>query len=308
MSEYQAEDTGADDSPEPAGTLEDYQPWLEEEQEDRAERRATIEKHLRVHEDGKAAANAWENSREHRETLKDRYPNVSLKDLFGSYEKLDENMRGNPRVAAEHLARHYLSQPPRFGSDKAAAQKQEGVRGSIEQGFRDAEDKEALAEAIEKHGPRLDFLLQRIVEADTALSDDPLGAAARIAAAYGVPVTPEHHQEIAQDSLREQHIAAISGQIDQLINSGRFPEFDSVADRIADILEDKRHQSTGDHWADLERAYQLAMADKFEEGKKALAEKATKSITGAGRTVPSATSSASTREALSNRFSEMGIR
>lgn len=274
---------------------------------DAESRRETIKKHLGGYFEMKEAAGGWNDTRELRQTLRHRYPGANLGELFHTFEQYDEMFRTNPLEAAEQLRRHNLMNPL-HGWNGAFKSKEygDGTRGSIDRGFDEAADLNELQPYLEKHGTQFKRLLQRVVQLDGALNDDPEGTIARLAAMNGMPITDQQVAEQAQALERQQEYQRVATGIGTIIEHGMLPglEDEGVQNAVADILESKDFERTGNGPLDLKRALETAKdmlaKEKAAERVAELKAKAGKSLTGAPSTTvrASQTRHPSTREAL----------
>jgi hypothetical protein len=274
---------------------------------DAESRRETISKHLNSYLEIKQAAGGWNETRELRQTLRHRYPGANLGELFQTFEQYGELLKSSPLEAAEQLRRHYLMNP-RHGWDGAFKAKDygDGTRGSIDRGFDEAADLNELQPYLEKHGTQFKRLLQRVVQLDGALNDDPEGTIARLAAMNGMPITDQQVAEQAQALERQQEYQRVATGIGTIIEHGMLPglEDEGVQNAVADILESKDFERTGNGPLDLKRALETAKdmlaKEKAAERVAELKAKAGKSLTGAPSTTvrASQTRHPSTREAL----------
>ena len=83
------------------------------------------------------------------------------------------------------------------------------------------------------------------------LVSDPVGASARLAANYGSPVTEAQQRTYQQKQAAEQHrvqdSANVHKALDLIVQHNVLPGFEdeAVANAVADVLENKAFQRTG---------------------------------------------------------------
>jgi hypothetical protein len=274
---------------------------------DAESRRETIKKHLDGYHEVKEAAGGWNDTRELRQTLRHRYPGANLGELFQTFEQYGELLKSSPLEAAEQLRRHYLMNP-RHGWDGAFKSKEygDGARGSIDRGFDEAADLNELQPYLEKHGTQFKRLMERIVELDGAMNEDPEGTIARLAAMNGMPITDQQVAEQAQAFEQQQEYQRVATGLSTIIEHGMLPglEDEGIQNAVADILESKDFERTGNGPLDLKRALETAKdklaREKIAERAAELKAKAGKALTGAPSTSvrASQTRHPSAREAI----------
>jgi hypothetical protein len=281
---------------------------------DAESRRETIKKHLGGYFEMKEAAGGWNDTRELRQTLRHRYPGANLGELFQTFERYGELLQTNTMEAAEMLRRHYVMNPRHDWDGKFKTKDYgDGARGSLDKGFDEATDLNELQPYLEKHGTQFKRLLQRVVELDGAMNEDPEGTIARLAAMNGMPITDQQVAEQAQALERQQEYQRVATGISTIIEHGMLPglEDEGVQNAVADILESKDFERTGNGPLDLKRALETAKhllaREKAAERVAELKAKAGKSLTGAPSTTVRASQikHPSAREAIANALGNM---
>lgn len=218
---------------------------------------------------------SFTRSKEHREELRARYgKDVDLGALVEKFIRQEAEFRKDPLGAADRLAAEYLQRPYAARYAKPEAKKN---LGDLPQGQRlgailddaldglEASDLKMTAKQRalirEKFdGMPFDKVLEIVTAADRDLHNDPIGAAARIAASYGVPVMQSQHQNVEQQA-RVNHVE--SG-MKQLYQSGQLPRLAELSGDIGRVLQNPQFQHTPDLENNLRRAYRIAEIQSSE--------------------------------------------
>lgn len=194
------------------------------------------------------------------------FDDVAQRDPAGAAQRLAENyMRLAPHADLKPRPRDYgsnaLNDLTMYPEGSTHRRVQEGFRAAKDKAADDGEFTESAETraAFAKRFPDLTYgqALQRLKDHDEALRQNPLAAAAKIAAVYGMPVTPHQHGMAAVAATRSQHVDQAQGMIDQVISSGVLPglEHPEVQRAVGKVLDDPRFQRTGDAFTDLVAAY-----------------------------------------------------
>jgi hypothetical protein len=195
--------------------------------------------------------------------------------LINDFLNIDDDFKKNPQDAADRLASRYLLMSPydrKAAVDKAKAanpssnnpidQELEKTFAQKEADARDKTDYESTEKArarLKASYPGLTFdeALRRARAAHEDLRADPLGAAARIAASYGAPITETQHQAVQVNQAHTQRLGQLEGLIAHAERT--LPNFAQLAGEIETVITDPRFKHGDDPSANLARAYQVAM-------------------------------------------------
>lgn len=223
--------------------------WASIELDEPAPREAGLEAKLRAAE-GKLAAREtdsqdFHDAQEFRDELQSRYGgHVTLESFMGNTVHWIKQLRDNP-YRAEELAAAYLETDPyivrdgkevesKSDADLTPGQKlnqilDDSIDKHMGKGDRHKSEFRATAQLraeMKEIFPDLTFkeAMREALKADADLRKDALGTAARLAASFGMPVTPrqkEHHQ--------------ITGTVAQV--AATLPAFDNLSPQIASIVQ-----------------------------------------------------------------------
>ncbi len=257
-------------------------PRYEWEAKQEAGRRKAAQSIVDSMENVHATEQAFEESRSARDTLREILPGMSFGDLMKEVELIQTGFETDPYGMAEKLQRWALGYPPQFREKKQAGERDNSFRGSFDRAVVDVGDRDQLEAAMQKYGGNLGHILSQTAGALKMILDDPVGGVARILPLYGVPTTPQHQQEAAQTFQVQQQVSHLTEGIQRVVDAGKMPglEREGVQVAVAEILESKEFQRTGDPAADLYAAWELAMDRAAKEGAEAIRAKAGKSISG----------------------------
>jgi hypothetical protein len=132
-------------------------------------------------------------------------------------------------------------------------------------------DLAALKQYEDKYGKAFPHIVAQLNAFDKDLIADPVGVSARLAANYGAPVTATQQRvyeaKQAAEQARQQDAAKLHREIESIVN--QVPEMgdEATLNAIADILENKNFQRTGDRMADLGRAHGIVLARRANSAK-----------------------------------------
>jgi hypothetical protein len=237
-----------------------------------------------------------------RRELRERFPNVKLSARMAEFEKWEESFRRDPAGTREAIMQAYLKvSPQNFSKSKGDDEKGKAkhqllsLSDNLDSAFKGSDDLEDLKDYADKYGERLPHLLRQLNDIERDLIEDPVGTSARLAANYGAldaPKAPEQKPAAPQGPPKtpQEYHSRVSQGIQNYIEKGIMPALASeeVQEQVAFVLE--RMQRTGDHDADLKRAYDLVVPDAPRAAEPA-STAGRKSISGA----PSAAGSGSRR-------------
>jgi hypothetical protein len=256
---------------------------------------------------------AWERSAESRQKLKAYFQDGLgiVKHVIATNKELEAHAKAGNHAAVTHvingLVRHYLQEPPFLLKAKDIDATDKSTRASIDKGFRDAADREALAELLREHGPQFDHIAARAVELHEGFVNDPIGFGARLQGMF-VPVTPEHQAEVAQAAEVQQERDNITIGLNHLITEGRLPGLENpvLQELTADVLEDHTFQRTNNRAVDLRRALEMAKERFIAQRSAETQRKAGMALTGAPNAGSArATSAPTARQAIVNAMSNI---
>jgi hypothetical protein len=295
--------------------------------EDRKLRRGILEKHASAQSDKPSDKDlTTKEAREHRQALRAKYPGADLGKVFAAFEAWDEAFKKDPVATRQMLLDQYLKTSPENFAKAKPREYQQGVRGSIERAREDQRDLEELAPHIEKHGSKFTHFMRQLVELDAAMTNDPVGTSARLAANYGAlnaPAKQAHQQPQEQprpikplhERTPEEDFSNVYEAVGRIVESRDHPsvampgiENEDVLNGIADALTNGAVKRTADRMADLRAAYALVMKsreDQQAEQQRSI-ERGSKSIVGVpSTTVPAARSSRPIQAAVSRAMGQL---
>jgi hypothetical protein len=212
---------------------------------------------------------SFARSREYRAELRARYgKEVDLGALVEKFIRQEDDFRKDPVGAADRLAGEYLQRPYAARYNKPETKKNlsdlpqgqrlgaildDALDGAEAADFKMTAKQRALIR--EKfNGMPFDEVLKIVTAADRDLHDDPIGAAARIAASYGVPVTQSQHQNVEYQGRVNQ----VADGLGHLYKSGQLPRLAELSGHIGQVLQNPQFQHTPDLENNLRRAYRIA--------------------------------------------------
>jgi hypothetical protein len=217
-----------------------------------------ISEGLDKHEAAQADKESFERSKASREELNDRYgAQGDLSTTIDKYIQWAAHFRENPQEVGQRFAESYLSASPYALTPREPKEKPEAfIDGTgkryngkildaiVESATDGSEQKDFVATAKQREalkvmfpGKTWDEALATIVRIDRDAYKDPLGTAATVAAAFGMPVT-------ARQQEQAQQIAHLGNQIDQALPLMPGIENQQVQQRVLDILaRDDFHRS-----------------------------------------------------------------
>lgn len=251
------------------------------------ERRSTlssVQKAIRALEDVPSDKD-FALSRKDRDAIRARHGDVGK--FVQNAESWDKEFKKDPVATRERLLEIYTKVSPANFAEHQEVEKGHGVRGSIQQAQRDAADQRSLAAAEAKYGKNFPAILAQLQRFDADLIADPVGGSARLAANMGAPVTAAQEQQYTQKRAAEQHRAQdsanVSKALDMVVQHGVLPGFEDerVQHAIADVLESKSFQRTGNRLEDLKRAHAQVMQGRTAAKQD---DRGSKSISGAPST------------------------
>jgi hypothetical protein len=202
-------------------------------------------------------------SRETRNEMARRHDAASIGQILDTFKGLAERLTANPAVAANELADTYLKMPPLLpAEEKVAPDKDEHPWKKLDRLVSDSIDdaKEFTATKEQREwltrvtGKPFDQALAQLMEWDSALRADPYGAALKIAANFGAPVSP-----IAQ--LQEQQQAQFVNNV-QAVAQRYEPHLPGISGQMQPAMVAVLHHPYFEHGPNPEvnmlRAYQTA--------------------------------------------------
>ncbi len=235
---------------------------------------------------------SFDRSRPHREELTGRYGDGGAKTAIESFVHWDRELRENPHGAADALASHYLRQPPNLLKTKEPEKAetapedwhedgkiQWALDNDVKRAWQTAAREKAEndeyertrehAQLLRQQFPHLSFAdaLERITQIDRDLLTDPVGAAARLGASYGMPVTHGQVQAVEHQAQQQQRLGNAQAVYEQAIQTNAFPglELPHVEEAVVNILHDPAfpRSHSGDPSLDLQydlrNAHDLAL-------------------------------------------------
>jgi hypothetical protein len=225
-----------------------------------------LSENLAKHEAARAEEDSFKASREARDELHSRYGNQGdLSQTLDQYIAWAKAFKENPQDAGQRFAESYLrASPYAIKAHKPAPKAEPYIDGTgkryngkvldeiVDNAMQAGEEKKdftasaAQREALKEifPGKTFDEALKTIVRIDRDAFRDPQATAATLAAAFGLPVTPRQQEQA-------QRIAHLGNQIDAALPT--MPGLDQQ--QVLDILARPDFVRTGDHIADLRRAY-----------------------------------------------------
>lgn len=230
-------------------------------------------------------------TREHRRSIKALFPGEKLSQVLTIAEKWDGLLRENPTMeTVEKLAAEILKLP-RTAKGKEAKEATEGRSKALDRGAEDAADHQDLAEFVEKYGENLPKVLERLSIWLPEFRQDPYGAGAHALAHMGAldaPQATEHKPAASAPQALpngfvpgsrppenpDEYLACVEEGIGRHAKAS-MPglQNEAICDAIVDVL--KVMQRTGDHDADLQKAYAIVVqaapaAAKDDKGGKSI--------------------------------------
>jgi len=210
------------------------------------------------HASQEAESADFHHSRQWRAELEQRYDGrVAIGGLLDMFADWHERLKVNPRAAADAIASSYLKQAPdavshevrRPGKPEGAAraesanadQKLNGILdAAIDRHHGEGDGEQRTFAASARHRAALKEMFpgmsyaeacRRVVKLDGDLHRDPLATAGRLAATYGMTVTP------AQQAVAE-HRQAAAGDAQQMVASAaeHMPELTEMEDELVEVL------------------------------------------------------------------------
>lgn len=227
------------------------------------------------------------DSRRDREAFKARYPGVKASELFARSEKWEADFKKDPVGTRERILETYSGVSPQNFKDAVEPEKGHGVRGSVRQAQADQADLADLKPYMDKYGKNFPHILAQLQKFDADMIADPVGVSARLAANYGAPVTAAQQKVYEANRAAEQHRAQDSANVhkalDLIVQHNVLPGFEDEAtlSAVADVLESKTFQRTGNRLEDLKRAHAHVMQGRAAAKQN---DRGSKSISGAPST------------------------
>jgi hypothetical protein len=182
-------------------------------------------------------------------------------DLVERFIEADRMLRANPRRGADWLANAYLQGKP---YPKSADRKDDnkGPQSKLDAAITAALDKSAAGDNIKIKPEQLAYIRKHFgcdfrefmritTAADRDLHNNPLDAAVRIAASYGMPVTAMQEQEA-------QELSNVRTWLGHLETTGQLPRLGELAPAIEQVLNHPNFRRSGDINDNLARAYAFA--------------------------------------------------
>lgn len=229
----------------------------------------------------------FHQSRQWRAELERRYDGREaiggLLDMFADWH---ERLKQNPRAAADAIASAYLEQPPHAVSHEDAPPRSAGSDARAENANADQKLNGILDAAIDRHhgkgdGEQQAFVASarhraalkemfpgmsyaeaccRVVKLDGDLHRDPIATAARLAATYGMTVTP------SQQAVAAHHEAA-SSDAQQIVVSAaeHLPELAEMEDELVEVLGRPDFMHGPDMHHNLLRAHRVVQLARDEQ-------------------------------------------
>lgn len=219
-------------------------------------------------------------SREWRDALDQRYGGrVAIGDLLESFAQWHEQLKENPRDAADAIAATYLAQSQYALPDGNGRSGRNGPSGEAKSESPKRTLNVILDDAIDRHHGKGDGegaafaasaphraalkamfpgityaeACRRVVKLDGDLHRDPIGTAARLGAAYGMSVMPSQQAATAQ---RE----ALAGDAQDMIaaTAEHLPGLSDIEDDVVAVLQSPEFLHGPDMQQNLLRAYRIA--------------------------------------------------
>ncbi len=231
------------------------------------------------------ASNAGRSEmREAVKALQARYPGKKASEFVKIAKDWEAGFREDPVSMREKLLETYARvSPENFRDEKKEEAKQHGPskpRDSVRRAMADFANSSDLAEFEKEFQGKLPGVLAELVKHDAALVNDPVGASARLAAAYGAPVTERQQVAFEQKRQAEQHRAQdtqnVSRALDMIVQHNVLPGMDDDATLNAIADELGKMPRTGDRLADLKAAHAAVMAGRSSAKHSAAASKSIK--------------------------------
>jgi hypothetical protein len=277
--------------------------------------RGVLEKHRAQSEDKVTSKEInTKESREHRQSLRQRYPGAKLGELFERFENWDAQFRRDPVAAREALMSAYLQIAPHYFEKVEEKEEESGLRGSLARASADQRDLEELQPFIDKYGRNFSAVLRHLHDIDRDMIADPTGVSARLAATFGAPVTAtqqaQYERRAVQERHRQQEIQNVTRGLELVIQHNVIPGMEDPAfvERIVEVLESGELPRTKDRFADLRaaadmaRARQKKPADDADQRKRL--DRGSRSIHGSPSTsIAGGASSSGIRKSLTKAFS-----
>ncbi|MBR0901207.1 hypothetical protein [Bradyrhizobium liaoningense] len=259
--------------------------------------------------DGNDAADsdrdAFDRSSDNRQELREKFPGIDLGKLLQTFTEFDSAARQNPQAGAEWLLTTYAAMPYGQGRDTSskpgttkdgAPDYRSAVDRAIDAAFdgvdrRKADQSEftATAEqraALKRAYPHLSFdkAVEAIARIDRDMRADPAATAARVAAAYGAPVTETQHQQAAQRQVQEQRATELIPMLDHYAKY--IPDLAELTDDIVKVLQHPEFKRLDDPQQNLLRAHRIAQLQRDERQRAADVAKAEAAVSPKGNTAP----------------------
>lgn len=230
-------------------------------------RRSLLEKHDKEMKEGPQKLDhkdlTTKEAREHRAALKARFPGESLSAIVKRFEGWESQFRKDPVATREAIMAEYLKVTPQNFDKPKDGDKEKSIQGSLKRADADAQDLADLKEFTDKFGDKAPHLLRQLVEYDKDLLNDPAGASARLAAAYGganEPAQPKA-EHLPPPATREEDNDRINQGLDLAIKHNIMPglQNDDIQEAVAMVLSAGLIPRTADRFADLQAAYNIVV-------------------------------------------------